>query len=290
MPTKDKTMAYSKVFSEILYDVSDKIATITLNRPDKLNAWTETMEQEVRAALIEASGDDGVGAIILTGAGRGFCSGADMNNLNSIQEGAASGGQTSDSVRAVDNAIPGGLSLSNDYSLRYTYFPTVPKPIIAAINGPAAGLGLIMALYCDVRFASDAAVFSTAFARRGLIAEHGISWMLPTLIGPANALDITLSGRKFNAAEAKEMGLVSKVYPMESFMDDVRAYAVEMATLASPRSIRVMKRQLYQAMLNSLEHSVLLANSEMPASFESEDFKEGVAHFVERRAPNFTGR
>lgn len=283
-------MAYNKVFSEILYDVSDKIATITLNRPDKLNAWTGTMEQEVRAALIEASGDDGVGAIILTGAGRGFCSGADMNNLNSIQEGAASGGQTSDSVRAVDNAIPGGLSLSNDYSLRYTYFPTVPKPIIAAINGPAAGLGLIMALYCDVRFASDAAVFSTAFARRGLIAEHGISWMLPTLIGPANALDITLSGRKFNAAEAKEMGLVSKVYPMESFMDDVRAYAVEMATLASPRSIRVMKRQLYQAMLNSLEHSVLLANSEMPASFESEDFKEGVAHFVERRAPNFTGR
>jgi enoyl-CoA hydratase/carnithine racemase len=283
-------MAYSKVFSEILYDVSDKIATITLNRPDKLNAWTGTMEQEVRAALIEASGDDGVGAIILTGAGRGFCSGADMNNLNSIQEGAASGGQTSDSVRAVDNAIPGGLSLSNDYSLRYTYFPTVPKPIIAAINGPAAGLGLIMALYCDVRFASDAAVFSTAFARRGLIAEHGISWMLPTLIGPANALDITLSGRKFNAAEAKEMGLVSKVYPMESFMDDVRAYAVEMAVLASPRSIRVMKRQLYQAMLNSLEHSVLLANSEMPASFESEDFKEGVAHFVERRAPNFTGR
>lgn len=283
-------MAYSKVFSEILYDVSDKIATITLNRPDKLNAWTGTMEQEVRAALIEASGDDGVVAIILTGAGRGFCSGADMNNLNSIQEGAASGGQTSDSVRAVDNAIPGGLSLSNDYSLRYTYFPTVPKPIIAAINGPAAGLGLIMALYCDVRFASDAAVFSTAFARRGLIAEHGISWMLPTLIGPANALDITLSGRKFNAAEAKEMGLVSKVYPMESFMDDVRAYAVEMATLASPRSIRVMKRQLYQAMLNSLEHSVLLANSEMPASFESEDFKEGVAHFVERRAPNFTGR
>ena len=283
-------MAYSKDFSEILYDISNKIATITLNRPDKLNAWTGTMEQEVRAALIEASGDDGVGAIILTGAGRGFCSGADMNNLNSIQEDAASGGQTSDSVRAVDNAIPGGLSLSNDYSLRYTYFPTVPKPIIAAINGPAAGLGLIMALYCDVRFASDAAVFSTAFARRGLIAEHGISWMLPTLIGPANALDITLSGRKFNAAEAKEMGLVSKVYPMESFMDDVRAYAVEMATLASPRSIRVMKRQLYQAMLNSLEHSVLLANSEMPASFESEDFKEGVAHFVERRAPNFTGR
>jgi len=277
-------------YSEILYDVSDKIATITLNRPQALNAWTTVMEGEVRAALTDASADDAVGAIVLTGAGRGFCSGADMNNLNSLQEGAASGGPTSDSVRAVDNAIPGGLALSNDFSLRYTYFPTVPKPIIAAINGPAAGLGLIMSLYCDVRFASDAAVFSTAFARRGLIAEHGISWMLPRLVGHANALDITLSARKFDAAEAKGMGLVSKVFPMESFMDQVRAYAIEMATLASPRSIRVMKRQLYQALLQSLEHAVLLANSEMPASFESEDFKEGVAHFVERRAPKFTGR
>ncbi len=277
-------------YSEILYDVSDKIATISLNRPKALNAWTTTMEGEVRAALIEASADDKVGAIILTGEGRGFCSGADMNNLNNIQKGASSGGRTSDSVRAVDNAIPGGLALSNDYSLRYTYFPTVPKPIIAAINGPAAGLGLIMSLYCDVRFASDAAVFSTAFSRRGLIAEHGISWMLPTLIGPANALDLTLSARKIDAREAKEIGLVQKVFPMESFMDEVRAYAKELATLASPRSIRIMKRQIYQAMLNSLEHSVLLANSEMPASFESEDFKEGVAHFVERRAPNFSGR
>ena len=276
-------------YSEILYDVSDKIATITLNRPEKLNAWTGVMEQEVRAALIEATDDKNVGVIILTGSGRGFCSGADMNNLDAIQQGASSGGPTSDSVRSVNNAIPGGLSLSNDYSLRYTYFPTVPKPIIAAINGPVAGLGLIMSLYCDVRFASDAAVFSTAFSRRGLIAEHGISWMLPKLVGPQNALDITLSGRKFTAAEAKDMGLVSKVFPMNSFIDEVHAYASEMANLVSPRSVRIMKRQIYQAMLNSLEHSVLLANSEMPASFESEDFKEGVAHFVERRAPKFTG-
>ena len=276
-------------YSEILYDVSNKIATVTLNRPEKLNAWTGVMEQEVRAALIEATGDEDVGVIILTGSGRGFCSGADMNNLNTIQRGASSGGPTSDSVRSVNNAIPGGLSLSNDYSLRYTYFPTVPKPIIAAINGPVAGLGLIMSLYCDVRFASDAAVFSTAFSRRGLIAEHGISWMLPKLVGPQNALDLTLSGRKFTAAEAKDMGLVSKVFPMNSFIDGVHAYASEMANLVSPRSVRIMKRQIYQAMLNSLEHSVLLANSEMPASFESEDFKEGVAHFVERRAPKFTG-
>lgn len=239
-------------YSEILYDVDGPVATVTLNRPQALNAWTGTMEEEVRAALTEASADDGVKAIILTGAGRGFCSGADMGNLNSIQEGASSGGPTSDSVRAVDNAVPGGLHLPADFSMRYTYFPTVPKPIIAAINGPAAGLGLIMSLYCDVRFASDAAVFSTAFARRGLIAEHGISWILPKLVGHANALDITLSGRKFDAVEAKDMGLVSKVFPMESFMDEVKAYALELANLSSPRSIRVMKKQIYGALIQSL--------------------------------------
>jgi enoyl-CoA hydratase/carnithine racemase len=173
--------------------------------------------------------------------------------------------------------------------MRYTYFPTVPKPIIAAINGPAAGLGLIMSLYCDVRFASDAAVFTTAFSRRGLIAEHGISWILPKLVGHANALDLLMSARKFGAQEAKEMGLVNRVVPMDSFVDEVKAYAEEMATMVSPRSIRVMKRQVYAGLMQPLEQAVLIANSEMPASFECDDFKEGVAHFVEKRAPRFTG-
>jgi len=277
-------------YSDIAYAVDGAVATLTLNRPDALNAWTRTMEEEVHAAMSEAAADDAVRAIILTGAGRGFCAGADMNLLSGIQDGASSGGRTSDSVRAFDNAVDGGLSLPADFGMRYTYFPTVPKPIIAAINGPAAGLGLIMALYCDMRFASDAAVFTTAFSRRGLIAEHGISWMLPKLVGHANALDLLLSARKFGAVEAREMGLVNQVFPMDSFMDDVRAYAEEMATMVSPRSIRVMKRQVYAALLQPLEHAVLVANSEMPASFESEDFKEGVAHFVEKRAPQFSGR
>jgi len=277
-------------YADIAYAVDGAVATITLNRPDALNAWTRTMEQEVHAAMTEASADDAVRAIILTGAGRGFCAGADMNLLSGIQEGAGAGARTSDSVRAFDNGIDGGLSLPADYGMRYTYFPTVPKPIIAAINGPAAGLGLIMALYCDMRFASDAAVFTTAFSRRGLIAEHGISWILPKLVGHANALDLLLSARKFGAPEAAEMGLVNKVFPMDNFMDQVRAYADEMATMVSPRSIRVMKRQVYAALLQPLEHAVLVANSEMPASFDSEDFKEGVAHFVEKRAPQFSGR
>jgi enoyl-CoA hydratase/carnithine racemase len=149
---------------------------------------------------------------------------------------------------------------------------------------------MVMALYCDMRFASDSAVFTTAFSRRGLIAEHGISWMLPALVGHANALDLLLSARKVRADEAKEMGLVSRVIGTEAFVDECRAYAEELATMVSPRSIRVMKQQVYTALHQSLESAVLTANSEMPGSFESEDFQEGVAHFVEKRAPNFTGR
>jgi len=276
-------------YSDILYTVDGSVATVTLNRPDALNAWTRTMENEVHQAMTEATADDAVRAVVVTGAGRGFCAGADMNLLSGIQDGAKSGGNTSDSVRAFDNGIDGGLSLPADYTMRYTYFPTVPKPIIAAINGPAAGLGLIMSLYCDMRIASDAAVFTTSFSKRGLIAEHGISWILPKLVGHANALDLLLSARKFGADEAKDLGLVNKVVPADSFADEVRAYADELATMVSPRSIRVMKRQVYAALLQPLEHAVLVANSEMPASFESDDFKEGVAHFVEKRAPRFTG-
>ena len=193
-------------------------------------------------------------------------------------------------AKVASGGVDGGLELPPDFRMRYSYFPTVPKPIIAAINGPAAGLGLIMSLYCDMRFAAESAVMTTAFSRRGLIAEHGISWMLPALVGHANALDLLLSGRKVTAQEARDMGLVNQVYPDEGFMDAVNAYAREMATMVSPRSIRVMKQQVYRAVLQSLEEATLIANAEMPGSFVSEDFKEGVAHFVERRAPNFTGR
>ncbi|MEM7542795.1 MAG: enoyl-CoA hydratase [Pseudomonadota bacterium] len=273
-------------YEEILVDIDNAVATVTLNRPDNLNAWTRVMEREVRAAMTDLAGNDTVKVIVLTGAGRGFCAGADMNLLSDVSESG-----TSDSVTdPIPGGVEGGLDLPADYHLRYTYFPTVPKPIIAAINGPAAGLGLIMSLYCDVRFAAEDAKFTTAFSRRGLIAEHGISWMLPALIGHANALDLLLSARKFSGKEATEMGLVNKAIPGEQLMDEVYAYAKDMAEMVSPRSIRVMKRQVYRAVLQSLEEATMIANSEMPGSFVSEDFKEGVAHFVEKRAPNFSGR
>ncbi len=166
----------------------------------------------------------------------------------------------------------------------------VPKPIIAALNGATAGLGLVVSLYCDLRIAADTAVFTTAFSRRGLIAEHGVSWMLPRLVGLQHGLDLLLSARKITAAEALAMGLVAQVKPAATLQDDVRAYARELADLVSPRSLRVMKRQIWEAQFQSLAEATAVGNDEMQKSFTTEDFKEGVAHFVEKRAPRFTGR
>ncbi|HIA21175.1 MAG TPA: enoyl-CoA hydratase, partial [Alphaproteobacteria bacterium] len=174
--------------------------------------------------------------------------------------------------------------------MRYTYFTSVPKPVIAAINGPCAGLGLVMALFCDVRCASENAVFTTAFARRGLIAEHGIDWILPRVVGLPNALDLLLSARKLGAEEARDMGLVGKVFPHDELMGAVRSYAKELATMVSPRSMRVMKEQIYRTQDTSLSESVNRGFDEMYDSLDSDDFKEGVAHFVEKRDPSFNSQ
>src|ERR1700680_4783216 len=163
----------SMAFTEVNYKVADRIATVTLNRPEQLNAWTGTMGKEVREAMEHADTDDNVRVIVLTGAGRGFCAGADMKNLSNI----------STSGRLEDQPDPPfDKNSRKDFQRKNTYFPSVSKPIIAAINGPCAGLGMCMALFCDMRFASNNAVFTTAFARRGLIAEHGMSWTLPRLV------------------------------------------------------------------------------------------------------------
>ena len=195
----------------ILYDVADGVATITLNRPDRLNAWTGTMYREVRQAMRDASDDGAVRVIVLTGAGRGFCAGADMDALQGIQ---SSGRNAAPVDEPFDPSAP------SDFAKTYSYFPAVPKPIIAAINGACAGLGLIVTLYADLRFASDAAVFTTAFSRRGLVAEHGISWLLPRLVGIANAADLLFSARRVSAAEAREIGLVNRVFPQASFAQE----------------------------------------------------------------------
>ena len=277
-------------YQSIIYEVKEGVGLITLNRPDRLNAWNHEIETELREVMSEASIDENVKAVVITGAGRGFCAGADMSDLSD------STGEDSDSMRESERArlqhapMEGQLELPSDHNMRYTYFTGTPKPVIAAINGPCAGLGLVMSLFCDVRFASDKAVFTTAFARRGLIAEHGIDWILPRIVGLPNALDLLLSARKFDAVEAKNMGLVSKICPHEELMSVVMAYARELATMVSPRSMRVMKEQVYRTQGTSLSDAVNTAFDEMFDSLDSADFQEGVAHFVEKRPPSFPGK
>jgi enoyl-CoA hydratase/carnithine racemase len=283
-------------YEHILYEVQDRIATVTLNRPERLNAWTPVMEREVRIAMTEATADEAVRVIILTGAGRGFCAGADMTGLSQASHSAAQSSPLAERIAATraeayaSGPIKGGLDLPQAFAYRHAYFPTVPKPIIAALNGPTAGIGLILGLYADLRFASQAAVFTTAFAQRGLVAEHGIDWVLPRIVGLPNALDLLLSARKITAEEALQMGLVNKVFPPESFMTEVRAYALALATRVSPRSMRVMKHQLYRAQNLDFGEALYASIPDVVESLYCEDFKEGVAHFLERRAPNFPGR
>jgi enoyl-CoA hydratase/carnithine racemase len=179
--------------------------------------------------------------------------------------------------------------MSPDFRKRYSYLSAIPKPIIAAINGPAAGVGFIITLYCDLRFASKTARFSTAFSRRGLIAEHGISWMLPRIVGLSNALDLLFSARMIDVEEALRMNLVDRIFLEESLMEGVRSYASELVTSVSPRSLRIMKKQVYEAQFQTLAEAAAIADAELMASMKSKDFKEGVAHFLEKRPPAFTG-
>jgi enoyl-CoA hydratase/carnithine racemase len=273
---------------ETIYQVAEHIATITLNRPEKLNAWTAIMEQEVRTAFEQAERDENVRVIILTGAGRGFCAGADMSLLGTV---ADQGLDEAGRAYAVRNAGSGSAAGTRaDFQKKYSYFPAILKPVIAAINGPVVGLGLVIALYCDIRFASDSAKFSTAFARRGLIAEYGLAWMLPRLIGHASALDLLFSARTVDAAEAFRLGLTNQVFPQVGFLDKVYEYANDLATSVSPRSLRVIKKQVYEAMFQPLGEAFSMAETEMLESLTSQDFKEGVAHFLQKRPAAFTGK
>lgn len=271
------------MYEEILYEVADPIATIKLNRPKTLNAWTNRMGDEVKHAMARAEEDRSVVAIVLTGEGRGFCSGADLKNLKAIGDGRSEGaGGEADLA-----ADPGDPSMGDSFRGAYSYLMSIRKPIIAAINGPCAGMALPIALYCDLRFASDRAVFSTAFAHRGLVAEWGVSWTLSRLCGPAHAMDLLISGRRFDAAEAERMGVVNRVLPHDELLPFVEQYARDLAASCSPTSMAIMKREIYQHSMESLAHAQKEAFDLMLASFKRPDFKEGVAAFLEKRSPKF---
>lgn len=269
-------------YETILYETADGIATVSLHRPDRLNAWTREMHVELRDAMHVAAADPAVRAIILTGSGRGFCAGADMNMLSSASQGQRITGES----KAAPPVPPLG-STRADFRMTYAYFPSIPKPIVAAINGPCAGLGLVISLYCDVRFAAASAVFTTAFAQRGLIAEHGISWLLPRLVGLPNAADLLYSARKFKADEALRVGMVQRVLPDAELLGAAREYLKGIVNDVSPRSVAIMKRQIWEGMFQTLAEATQVANYEMDLSLQGDDFKEGVAHFIEKRPARF---
>ena len=249
--------------------IEDGVAVVTLNRPERLNAWTGEMERLYFELLADCDRRDDVRAIVVTGAGRGFCAGADMEELRSIGD---------DGIDAAER---------DRDRLPQTFPLTIPKPIVAAINGPVAGIGLVQALMCDIRFAAAGAKITTAFARRGLVAEHGMSWILPRLIGPARALDLLLSGRIVLAEEAAELGLVNRAIDPDRLIDETRAYARELAVNSSPASMATMKRQVYADLERPLPDALAEADRLMLESFGRPDFVEGVASFVERREPRF---
>ena len=271
-------------YEEVLYEVDGPMAVITLNRQKQLNAWTDRMALEVKHAAERAENDTNVVAIVLTGAGRGFCAGADLKGLQAISAGNSDGslGPKSDL-----EANPGDPEAPEGMRGPYSYFMSIKKPVIAAINGPCAGMAVPIALCCDLRFASDSALFTTAFVQRGLIAEWGISWTLPRLVGTANAMDMILSARKVKAEEAERIGLVNKVLPGEELMAFVKQYVQNLADFCSPSSMAVMKRQVYQDLDENLAYANKAAVAKMFESFDRPDFKEGVKAFLEKRAPKF---
>ena len=272
-------------YEQITVETQNGVTTLTLNRPDRLNAWTAQMAAEVQAAICQAGEDAESRCIVITGAGRGFCAGADMEGLQSTAN-AGQNKQAAGNVEAAFTNAP-GPDVSATYPGRFGYMYNCPKPIIAAINGPCAGIGLIFALYADLRYANGAAKFTTAFAARGLVAEHGIAWLLPRLVGEANALDLLFTARKFTGAEAADLGLVNKAFAADELMPHVNSVASVLANDVSPRSIAIMKRQVRAAYAQSFTESLAIADHEMSDSFSTFDFKEGVQSFVEKRAPAF---
>ncbi|GAB3208529.1 enoyl-CoA hydratase-related protein [Marinactinospora endophytica] len=251
---------------QVLSERRDGVLLLTLNRPERLNAWTPAMEERLFDLLEEADGDPRVRAIVVTGAGRGFCAGADMEALAALDPASFRHGRR-------PMSMPVG----------------VRKPVIAAVNGAVAGVGLVAALFADLRFVARDAKITTAFSRRGLIAEYGIAWQLPRLVGTSRALDLLLSSRIVLGEEAERIGLADRVLPREEVLEAALEYAGELARSCSPMSMATIKAQVYRGLETGLEEAAREAAELMPGAFASPDFHEGVAAFLERRPAAFPG-
>lgn len=247
------------------YRVEEGVAIITLNRPEALNAWTFPMGQQYLRRLDEAAADSEVVAIVITGAGRGFCAGADMSMLKQLMSGE----------------LPPEDGVRDDFATE----PAVPKPVIAAINGPCVGMGLTRALYCDVRFLTRGIKLSTAFARRGLPAEDALAWLLPRIVGWSRGLDLLMSARSVSSEEALELGVVNFV--VDNALEAATAYARDLATQCSPASMREIKAQIWGGAAATLPEANARADELLMAAFTRPDLAESVSAFLDKRSPNF---
>jgi len=263
------------------YEVRDRVATVTLHRPDRLNAWTGRMHAEYRAVLERASTDPAVRVIVVTGSGRGFCAGADARALEGHVERGAYDAGLGDDV-----AMP-GYGVRPEFDADFAYHFGIPKPIIAAVNGPAAGVGFVLACYCDLRFAARGAKLTTSHGRLGLPVEYGLSWLLPRLIGVTRAADLLLSSRVVLAEEAEQLGLVNRTLPPDDLLPHTYAYARQLAGEIAPSSLAATKLQLYRDLHGDVVASVEDAGTRMAEMMRGDDFAEGVAALTGKRPPSF---
>jgi enoyl-CoA hydratase/carnithine racemase len=265
----------------VRYEVAERVATVTLDRPHRLNAWTGRMHTEYRWCLDQAERDPGVRVVVVTGSGRGFCAGADVAALERNVEA----GGYDDGVRS-PLAEP-GYGVRPEFDHPFAFHFGMATPVIAAVNGPAAGVGLVLACFCDLRFAAAGAKLTAAAPRLGLPAEYGLSWLLPRLVGLGHATDILLSSRVVLAEEAATLGLVNRVVPPDDLLPVTYEYARALATQVSPASLRETKRQIYADQHDdvgtAVERSVALTDSMMGGA----DYAEGVRAWQEKRPPDF---
>jgi enoyl-CoA hydratase/carnithine racemase len=264
--------------ADILFETMGRVALIRLNRPQALNALTYPMMAEIRTLVARAEADPEVTAIAFVGEGRGFCSGVDAEVLRQSVRGATDGGA---------GGSGGGASARRDPPGVFSYLPMVSKPVIAAVNGVAAGAGFVLAMMSDLRFGSEAASFTTIFSKRGLIAEHGTSWALPRMLGPSRALDLLWSSRRVEAEEALRIGLLDRLVPAADLLPAVVEYVEQLAEHISPRAMAVIKSQVYRHL--STESLAALEDSErlMRETLAHPDATEGAMALIERRAAKF---
>ena len=265
----------------VLSAAAGGIATITLNRPDRLNAWTGRMHAAYRAAVAAAEDDPSVRVMIVTGAGRGFCAGADIAAL----EKEAAAGHYDDGLTE-EPARP-GFGVRSDFDHPFAFHLGLTKPVIAMVNGPAAGVGFVLACFADVRFAADDAKLTTAHGRLGLPAEFGLSWLLPRLIGAGRAADLLLSSRIVSGGEAASMGLVSDAVPIDRLPATTLAYATDLATTVSPTSLWLTKRQLYAELHGDLGPAMTRSAELLDLAMGAPDFATGVRALRDKTDPEF---